>query len=256
MLDDLALSPLAQDPAGVLARDMGQGSQVSLADLVANEEQARRLSGLSKVFGKLKQGACHACLERKKARGRYLVICLPQTLDESGDEVPVNLRIVAQTFEENAAGHEGQFTVFERLNRGGPWQSVKHCEFTDDRSRPEDCEDPLCALRRSYAHLEDALFEPIAAIAYRADFEECLPLLKRYRRRPCQQSRRELARQSGQKVVGPKITSPRDHTKAFPSVTRELKRWLRGCVGCPWRDSIQLASGSAERLHQALQLSG
>ena len=121
MLDDLALSPLAQDPAGVLARDMGQGSQVSLADLVANEELARRLSGLSKVFGKLKQGACNACVERKKACGRYLVIRLPQTLDENGDEVTVNLRIVTQTFEENAAGHEGQFTVSERLNRGGPW---------------------------------------------------------------------------------------------------------------------------------------
>jgi len=111
MLDDLALSPLAQDPAGVLARDMGQGSQVSLADLVANEELARRLSGLSKVFGKLKQGARHTCVERKKARGRYLVIRLPQTLAENGDEVTVNLRIVTQTFEENAAGHEGQFTV-------------------------------------------------------------------------------------------------------------------------------------------------
>jgi len=208
MLDDLALSPLAQDPAGVLARDMGQGSQVILAKLVSDEQLARHRGGLSKVFGKLKQGACDARVERKKARGRYLIIGLPQTLDENGDEVTVKPRIVTQAFEEYAAGHEGQSTISERLNRGGPWQSVNHCEFADDRSRSEDSEDPLCALRRSYAHLEDALFEPIAAIAYRAAFEECLSLLKGDRRRPCQQSRGELARQSGQEVVGPKITSP------------------------------------------------
>jgi hypothetical protein len=211
MVDDLALFPFAQDPAGVLARHIGQGSQVILANLVSDEQLALRRGGLSKVFGKLKQGACDACLERKKARGRYLVIGLPQTLDKSGDEVTVNLRIVTQTFEEITAGHEGQFAISERLNRGGPWQSVKHCEFADDRSRSEDSEDPLCALRRSYAHLEDALFEPIAAIADRANFEECLPLLKRYRRRPCQQSRRVLTRQSGQEVVGPEIASPSDH---------------------------------------------
>ena len=111
MLDDPALCPLAQDPAGVLARHIGQGSQVILAKFVSDEQLARRRGGLSQVFGKLKQGARHACLERKKARGRYLVIRLPQTLDENSDEVTVNLRIVTQTFEENAAGHEGQFTV-------------------------------------------------------------------------------------------------------------------------------------------------
>src|SRR5450755_293992 len=168
IVDDLALLPFAQDPAGVLARHIGQGSQVILANLVSDEQLARRRGGLSKVFGKLKQGACDACLERKEARGCYLVIGLPQTLDESGDEVTVHLRIVAQTFEEIAAGHEGQSTVSERLNGGRPWQSIQHCEFADDRSWSEDSEDPLCTLRRSYAHLENAFFEPIAAIAYRA----------------------------------------------------------------------------------------
>jgi hypothetical protein len=197
---------------------MGQGSQVILANPVSDEQLARRRGGLSKVFGKLKQGACDACLERKEARGCYLVIGLPQTLDESGDEVTVHLRIVAQTFEENAAGHEGQSTVSERLNGGRPWQSIQHCEFADDRSWSEDSEDPLCTLRRSYAHLENAFFEPIAAIAYRADFEECLSLLKRYRRRPCQQSRRVLTRQSGQEVVGPKIANLSDHTSVPSNV--------------------------------------
>jgi hypothetical protein len=104
MLDDPALSPLALDPAGVLARHIGQGSQVILANPVSDEQLAPRLSGLSKVFGKLKQGACRACLEGKKARGRHLVIGLPQTLDENGDEVTLHLRIVTQTFEKNAAG--------------------------------------------------------------------------------------------------------------------------------------------------------
>ena len=52
---------------------------------------------LSQVFGKLQQGACDAGLERKKARGRHLVIRLPQTLDQDGDEVTVNLGMFRKT---------------------------------------------------------------------------------------------------------------------------------------------------------------
>ena len=36
--------------------------------------------------------------------------------------------------------------------------------------------------------------------------------------RPCQQARRVLARQSGQKVMGPEITSPYDHINVPPSL--------------------------------------
>jgi hypothetical protein len=54
MLDDLARCPLAQDPAGVLARHIGQGSQVVAANLVADEQLARCGGRLSQVFGKLK----------------------------------------------------------------------------------------------------------------------------------------------------------------------------------------------------------
>ena len=97
-VDDFAPFPLAHDPAGVLARDMGQGSQVILANPVSNEELARRPGGFSQMFCKLQQGACDACLKGKKARGRHLVIGLSHSLDENGDEVTVKPRKVTQTF--------------------------------------------------------------------------------------------------------------------------------------------------------------
>src|SRR5262245_66395647 len=78
---------------------------------------------------------------------------------------------VPQTGEEGAAGDEDQATVSQCLNRGRPWQSVNHCEFSYNRSRSEDRENSLSALIRRYADLKDALFEPIASIAFVADLE-------------------------------------------------------------------------------------
>jgi hypothetical protein len=49
-VDDFALRPLAHDPAGVLARDMGQGSQVILANPVSDQELVRRPGGFSQMF--------------------------------------------------------------------------------------------------------------------------------------------------------------------------------------------------------------
>ena len=91
MVDDLALFPLAQDPAGIFARHIGQAARSSWRILVADESCPGVVAGLSQVFGKLKQGACDAGLERQKARSRHLVIRLPQALDQDGEEVPVNL---------------------------------------------------------------------------------------------------------------------------------------------------------------------
>jgi hypothetical protein len=141
---------------------------------------------------------------------------LPQALHEGGYQVTVDLGIVLKAFEEGAAAQKGQAAVSQRLDRGGPWQSVKHCEFADDRSRSKDSEDPLRALGRRYAHLEDALFEPVAAITDCADFEQRLSLLEGYCRRFCQQSRRVLTRQSGQKVMGAEKAGRYDHRELPP----------------------------------------
>ena len=65
-VDDSALFPLAEEPTNVLARHIGQRSQVILANLVLDEQFVRRRRGLSKVLGKLKQGACDACLEGRR----------------------------------------------------------------------------------------------------------------------------------------------------------------------------------------------
>ena len=59
-VDDFALCPLAQESTNVLARHIGQSSQVILANPVLDEQLARRRRGLSKVLDELKQGACDA----------------------------------------------------------------------------------------------------------------------------------------------------------------------------------------------------
>jgi hypothetical protein len=106
MLDDFVLLPLAQDPADVLAGNIGQGSQVLLANLMVDEQLPRRGCRLPQVLGKLKQGACDAGLERQKAGSSHLIIRLPQALDQDGEELPVNLRMLTQTFTEHAAGRK------------------------------------------------------------------------------------------------------------------------------------------------------
>src|SRR4029077_10611180 len=118
LLDDLALSPHAQDTAGIFARHRRQRRQVVLANSLPDDDLVRRLARLAKVFGKLKQGASDACLERKKARGRHLLVSLPQALHEGGYQVTVDLGIVLKAFEEGAAAQKGQPAVSQRLDRG------------------------------------------------------------------------------------------------------------------------------------------
>src|SRR3977135_2830610 len=57
---------------------MRERRQVDLANSLPDDDLVRRLAGLAKVFGKLKQGASDACLEREKAHGRRLLVSLPQ----------------------------------------------------------------------------------------------------------------------------------------------------------------------------------
>jgi hypothetical protein len=98
----------------------------------------------------------------------------------------VNFGMVTQKTKEDASWHEGQSTVSQRLDRGGPWESVNHGEFANDRAWAKDRENPFCALNRSYAHFEYAFFEPKAAIAICPSLEEDLSSFKRCRGRPCQ----------------------------------------------------------------------
>src|SRR3977135_2016960 len=97
---------------------MRERRQVDLANSLPDDDLVRRLTGLAKVFGKLKQGASDACLEREKARGRHLLVSVPQALDEGVDHGTVDLGIVLQAFEEGAAAQQGQPAVSQRFNRG------------------------------------------------------------------------------------------------------------------------------------------
>jgi hypothetical protein len=54
-VDDFALCPLAQNSTNVLARHIGQGSQVILANPVSDQELVRRPGGFSQMFCKLQQ---------------------------------------------------------------------------------------------------------------------------------------------------------------------------------------------------------
>src|SRR5258708_39192031 len=87
MVDDLALLPLAQDPAGAFARNMGERRHVVLTNAVADDYLAGHRAGLAQVLGELQQRARHAGLERQEARRRHLLVGLPQALDQTGDQV-------------------------------------------------------------------------------------------------------------------------------------------------------------------------
>ncbi len=66
---------------------------------------------------------------------------------------------------EGRAADEGQLRIADRGHRGRARQAVDGRKLADDAARPDDGENPLGARRRDHADLEQALLDPVAAVA-------------------------------------------------------------------------------------------
>ncbi len=77
----------------------------------------------------------------------------------------VDLGILRSDRFEGRAADETQFAIAQRGDRSGSWPSIDHCHIAHNRAGPEDGENSLGAARRVHAHLEQALLQPITAVA-------------------------------------------------------------------------------------------
>src|SRR5262245_18245870 len=96
---------------------------------------------------------------------------------------------------EYLAADEAQFAVFDREYRRRPRQPIDHGELADNGAGTEHGQNPLVTLRRGDHDLEQALLEPIAAIAWVACDEQRLAGLEAARRCVNKEFRREAGRQ-------------------------------------------------------------
>src|SRR6266403_2967582 len=232
LADQSAPLQLGQGAADVFARDAGHAGNVALPDLVQDDD-APRVRLLTEMFGKFQQGARDARLDAEEACRRHRLIGLAQARDEGSDEIAVDFRILAQAGEERFAADEAQFAVADGDHGGRSRPSIDNREFSDDRARAKDCQDPLVALRRGDRDLEQALFEPIASVGDVAGAEQHFSFGERLRFRIGEQAPGKLDRQVG---------------KDAGEVALWQRTWRRKTFRC--RSSLSCRHGDGTTVHK------
>src|SRR6266576_5349524 len=195
--DQSAPLQFGQGAADVFARDAGHAGNVALPDLVQDDD-APRVRLLTEMLGKFQQGARHARLDAEEACRRHRLVGLAQARDEGSDEIAVDFRIFAQAGEERFTADEAQLAVADGDHGGRSRPSVVNREFSDDRARAKDRQDPLITLGRGDRNLEQTVFEPIATVGDVAGAEQHFSFIERLRLGVCQQPPGKLDRQVGQ----------------------------------------------------------
>src|SRR6516225_9806633 len=101
---------------------------------------------------------------------------------------------------ECGAADEAQLRIAQGSDRGRARPPVDHGELADDRTGSEYGEDALPACRRGNARLEQAVVNPIAAVALLPRHEQGLGSCERNRARLGEQTLRQLRGQTGQQT--------------------------------------------------------
>ena len=147
------------------------------------------------------QRARHASLHRQEARCRQCAVGVAQPAGEQHGQKLVNLRIGAAECLEHGAADEDHFRFAQRRDRCRARRAVDHRQFADNRARPEDRQDAFGAARRNHADLEQAVLDPVAAVAGVAGDKHHLVGVQRLSARLGEQPARQFARQGRKQVV-------------------------------------------------------
>ena len=174
------------------------------------DQDAPAADVVAERLGEAEQRARDAPLDREEARGGERAVGVPQAARQQDHQVLEHVGVRPAERLEHSAADETQFRITQRRDRGRARRPVDHRQFADDGTGPQDRKDALGAGRRDHADLEQAILDPIAAVARVAGEEHHLIGPHRLYARFGEQAARQLragARRTGCPVGAPVLPS-------------------------------------------------
>jgi hypothetical protein len=142
-----------------------------------------------------------APLHREKARRRQRVVGVAQAVCQQDHDMAIELRVGAAEVVEHGAADETQLRIAQCADRGGARRPVDHGQLAHDRAGTENRENALAAGGRDDIGLEQAVLDPIAAVALVAGEKQHLTRRQRHGARFREQTARQLRRECGEQVI-------------------------------------------------------